>query len=447
MEYRLGGGHLVGKSTTDIEKIINELAIKFLSKDLILETHNKIKTQCKLNDIPYDGNKINSGGILGLPFLYSSINNLMDNKNYNMNIDEYMDLINNFLGEESLRLSVHQGITGVAYAALVSNEHIPKYSIAINNLNNYINKYINIYIQQMNNNELREELYDVINGLSGIGRYLINFKDDYVCKENINKILSIFIKFTDENLLNEYSKWTLQNKFKWSIDKKYIDLGLAHGIAGPISFMSICILNDIYVEGIEKCLERLVSIYDINEVYCGKYIYWNKIHVICDDYKKDTVSTRPGWCYGNAGISRTLFMAGKALKNMDLQKKALNSILQFNEMKIDEIGFESSSFCHGYSGLLYVTNLFLQEDLDELISHNDIEKLISLKNKIIEKIIKVYDSNLIFGFQEPKYNNRKNKILLDNISLLDGSISIIITLISVLKNSCTKYFSQMMLLN
>jgi lantibiotic biosynthesis protein len=64
---------------------------------------------------------------------------------------------------------------------------------------------------------------------------------------------------------------------------------------------------------------------------------------------------RPGWCYGNAGVARALWLAGKALAQPELTRLAKRARRTALEHQQTDRPLDSPMLCHGTAGLLQVT--------------------------------------------------------------------------------------------
>ncbi|MEN8907956.1 MAG: lanthionine synthetase LanC family protein [Clostridiales bacterium] len=120
------------------------------------------------------------------------------------------------------------------------------YKLLTNSLNNYLFKQLDTLIDNIiykKNIEIFD--YDLIEGLSGIANYLLQYyKRDKSSKAEIyiRKILEYLVKLTkpvDYNGCN-LPGWFIKNELlSNNIEKKYyknglLNLGLSHGIPGPL---------------------------------------------------------------------------------------------------------------------------------------------------------------------------------------------------------------------
>ncbi|MEN8907955.1 MAG: lanthionine synthetase LanC family protein [Clostridiales bacterium] len=135
------------------------------------------------------------------------------------------------------------------------------------------------------------------------------------------------------------------------------------------------------------------------------------------------ISTRDAWCYGSPGLAYSLMYASKILNDSYLYEISCtslkNSLIRKNEIF-------SPTFCHGYAGLAYISYKF------NLLTKENI--FLEESDKLLERIMSFYDQNNCFGFCNiEKIGNRIKK--LNSISLLDGSIGVLLTILKSNKNN------------
>lgn len=265
--------------------------------------------------------------------------------------------------------------------------------------------------------------YDLINGITGVGIYFLEFYQDkysaFLKKITkwLQELVDSYNTFFDNNIINIYD----ENKSKNS--KVFLDLGVAHGILGPVYYLS-----KVYSKSSNKYNFDIVNKF----IYCysqlirddkdcvSKFpisIFKNQNNYSC------SFSSRAGWCYGASGIYRILYLISKNLKNDIMEKIIVSDINTLITYKLSTFNLDCPTFCHGYSSLYYILSCFIKEDL------------ISPTNPLVadlEKIIwSFYDKSLPYHF--PKYDTDMNMKIVernDSTSLIDGAVSIIITYIS-----------------
>ena len=142
-----------------------------------------------------------------------------------------------------------------------------------------------------------------------------------------------------------------------------LNLGLAHGIPGPLAALAIALLCGAGGDDVRVATEALAD--------------WLAGHVSLGDDGPgwDTVVSltrtaqglaelpvhrvgRDAWCYGTPGAARALFLAGRALDRSDLRNLAIEAMAAVYRRPPEQRGIDSPTFCHGVAGLLQVTLRF-----------------------------------------------------------------------------------------
>jgi len=92
----------------------------------------------------------------------------------------------------------------------------------------------------------------------------------------------------------------------------------------------------------------------------------------------------------------------------------------------NENGLFSPSFCHGYSGLAYISYKFYCKTKDKLFLNES--------DRLLEKILSYYTDDAPFGFYniENSSSNIKN---LNSIALLDGASGTLLTILELISKT------------
>ncbi|MED3873184.1 lanthionine synthetase C family protein, partial [Priestia megaterium] len=155
-------------------------------------------------------------------------------------------------------ISMFGGITGVAYATLYISHNYERYSRFLQVLNNFIlmqlEKILNEPEKELGVHPLK---YDVIQGMTGIGRYLIENTKHKENHEALKKILTYFVDMASDIEVNgeKVPGWyvskanQLLEKDRIMFPEGNFNCGLAHGIPGPLSFMALSIQKGLEIHG------------------------------------------------------------------------------------------------------------------------------------------------------------------------------------------------------
>lgn len=323
------------------------------------------------------------------------------------------------------------GITGILYIM---------HALSINNdLDDKIKYLERIVIDSTRQNFLiqkpaltcQNHYFDIVTGISGIAIYFLN----YSYNQNLN-------------FINEIKKWIKDylisvltfikcSEIKENIDdenyKFFLDLGVSHGILGPL----FC-LSKIYEKDNDQDVFNLIK--EFLKIYREFLKTDNCVSKFPSSIYKNVINNsiyyvypnRTGWCYGSLGIYRILYLICKNLDDQEMIHLIEEDIIKFSNYDIKLFNFICPTFCHGYSSAMYIFKLFL----------NDGVKINSLiLDNLFDEIWHTYNYKLPYFF--PKYDIKNEKIYEKNnrTSFIDGAVSIIITTIMTKIGVETELFS------
>lgn len=202
-------------------------------------------------------------------------------------------------------------------------------------------------------------VYDAIKGLSGIGRILLAAHTTGHQTEAAPGLNAALTTLTTMILTDQGTRpgwWLPAHAHPPTVripPSGAATTGMAHGIAGPLAFLSLAHLAGHTVPGqadaIAKAASWLLTWSDPGPTW-PPYISGTDL----DTGPTSTPSTTPGrrtaWCYGTPGIATTLTHAANALNNPTLLDTAAAALthLATNPTAWDT---EGPGLCHGAAGL------------------------------------------------------------------------------------------------
>ncbi|WP_242307533.1 lanthionine synthetase C family protein [Bacillus cereus group sp. BfR-BA-01331] len=400
--------------------------------------------------IPWEEGSL-STGYPSICLLLGELSEHYSNDKWDQIAHNYVLKINEYLAEKGMTsTSIFQGLAGIGLAVTALSKGFTRYQNFIEQINEIIIKQINLmlplYYERLEANNLKMSDYDVISGLTGVGRYLLFYKERE--RDSLEKILSFLIKMTQDKKINGHLApgWytSSENQFLDHEKKLYpngnFNLGLSHGITGPLALLAQSLENGIEVTGHKEAITKIADWIIQFKIETEKGLFWS-FRVDWEEFiagkgKKENIS-RAAWCYGTPGVARTIYLAGKALGNqeyIDVSLKALDDIFKLER---NEWGLYSPTFCHGFAGLLHILNLMYIDTKEP----NFKEYIMELLEMILEKFDK--DSN--FGFYN--YELDKDKINSSiNIGLIEGVSGILLVLLGLLKPIRTNWDAAFLLI-
>jgi lantibiotic modifying enzyme len=252
----------------------------------------------------------------------------------NKNLNNILDIIEGSTTDVSPTYS--DGLAGIGCVIHFLHEH---QIIDIDPVSFYedIDFYLNVALESM----LRDKNFDPLHGAIGIAMYFM-LRKKY---EPVKKIVQALYAAAERD----------NGEIKWSFiyedsGQKVVDMGLSHGIAGIIFFLTKCYQCDMLPEMAQELINGAM-------IYCDHHLqdvaaigsYYRDFIIYDDVYTP--IFSRVGWCYGDAGILYSLYHAAKAIGNSELQLK-FEGMLEHTASRrgYDATFINDAGFCHGSTG-------------------------------------------------------------------------------------------------
>ncbi|TMR96553.1 lanthionine synthetase C family protein [Nonomuraea basaltis] len=279
--------------------------------------------------------------------------------------------------------------------------------------------------------------YDVIEGLTGLGRVVLSYGD--------TEPLSYLIALTEpiEVAGTPVPGWLVSHAplSGAPAGDGHFNLGLAHGIPGPLALLAVAYRRGFRLPGHEQAMERVA----------GWLLDWGdgglwpptvtlrqqldragvRTHGHAEPETPDrTVPTaysrtlpaashfRPAWCYGTPGVARALFLAGQALDRPEWRQAAVRALHETLARPWDEWGMVDAGLCHGWAGMLHVTCRVGRESGDRA--------LLAAADALAGRIVAEFAEDAPFGF---RYSGTGGiEVAPDRVGLLEGAAGIALAL-------------------
>ena len=309
--------------------------------------------------------------------------------------------------------SLHGGIAGLGHVMSYLSQGGRRYSNALEELTKIIKKNIRKTLSRLPNIDegVKPGDYDLISGVSGIGRTLLSMRRISNFEEELAAILDWLVErslngldgfYTPPQLVSEYERENFPN-----LRSGYINFGLAHGVPGPVTFMAKALEENLNVNELKGGLSILAN--ELAEAsYEDSYgINWATRHVEGQEVVEET---RTAWCYGLPGVARSLHIAGSALNDTKLTDRALEALLAVKDRPLAVRAIPGPTFCHGVSGLLQVV---LRMRHDTQSSEMDV-----LADNLLSQLVQLYTPDDALGFR----HFEKGKHYVTSPSLLTGAL-------------------------
>ncbi|MGQ0778889.1 MAG: lanthionine synthetase C family protein [Pseudonocardiales bacterium] len=204
------------------------------------------------------------------------------------------------------------GAPAVAFVLRAADQ--PAYATALSTLDCHITALTRRRLDRAHERIGRGQLprlreFDVINGLTGIGVYLLQADNTDLLRD----VLSYLVRLVEPVNLDgqDLPGWWTGNGPADEPSEEWPgghgNLGLAHGIAGPLTLMSTAMRQGITVSGQAAAIDRICAELDTWRCGTGGRTWWPGM-ISPTEWKTRAVGQpgpqRPSWCYGTPGLAR-----------------------------------------------------------------------------------------------------------------------------------------------
>lgn len=319
-------------------------------------------------------------------------------------------------------LNLFGGLCHLGLAALESSRNGKRYTSLLSGIDRILAERLPGLCEYLRSNSGRVHYldYDHIEGLTGISAYLLmrvkveptvgdilgSALETLVSLANRNKHVSGFVTAKDVISGNPYHKGNCKEDF--------VNLGLAHGIPGPLSILSLSKSAGHSVQGIDEAISNLAGwIIDAAKTYdCPVLVEVNDAGEKIGCYS----SNRASWCYGSPGVARALWLAGVAQNSEEFKSEAIRMMMQLANSANFDHGALGPIVCHGTAGLLLI---FLRFYWD-----TKIEQFELAIDRLLDILIEQFDDTSLLGYCDIPLPEDK----VDDPTILNGASGIFLVL-------------------
>lgn len=411
-----------------------------------------------MNTYPWDITSL-SHGYPGFIILFSELDTLFPNLNWDLVAHQYIQNLMNVIEEKGIHnSSLFSGLSGICFSLYLASKKGTRYQKIITQLNAILIKKIKVDFldpieEVFKSNQLLSPFqYDVIAGISGLLGYVLEFLTDHSMRE---LALSLVKALTNLNRPMLYKGIAIPG---WYIPREHLileqhqslypegcfDTGIAHGIAGCLLTLSNAYLKGIIVDNQIEAIEAISSWLQKNKTEFDQSgpLWPSRFGLNFDrNNQVETLSQhcRDAWCYGAPGIALSLYQASKALKSDRLRRNAIEVLIGVCKRFRVKKNLECVTFCHGLAGLLTMLHSMFLETRINIFSETT--------KDIVEIIIAKYNSSHPFGFKsEASVPNSNKNQLIDNAGLLDGAAGALLSLLFSTSNK-SRDWTKIFLIN
>lgn len=251
--------------------------------------------------------------------------------------------------------SLFEGAPAVAFALAATDQ-----TRAMTVLDEHVEKItwarLDAAYQRMARGELAvKSEFDLIGGLTGLGAYLLRrgAADDL-----LREVLRYLVCLTQPLPGGRPGWWAAHGPSgtgpAWQ--DGHGNLGMAHGIAGPLTLLALALRRGVVVSGQTAAIDRICRWLDHWRCGVPPRAWWPEVITRVDHARGDVPQpgpSRPSWCYGTPGIVRAQQVAGLVLGDRT-RRRCVENILAWcltDERQLAQLG--DVSLCHGWAGVVH----------------------------------------------------------------------------------------------
>lgn len=204
--------------------------------------------------------------------------------------------------------------------------------------------------------ELRE--WDLVTGLTGIGAQQLHRGGDALL---LREILTYLVRLTkpvrvgNDVLPGWWCPSPPANEPASRWPGGHGNLGMAHGIAGPLALLSSASLRGTIVDGQVDAMKTIDAWFDQWRHDDPAATWWPGMISLGewrDGIAQGHGPQRPSWCYGVPGIARALQLAAVATQDYGKRRAAESALVSCVRDTRQLRQIRDASLCHGWAGLV-----------------------------------------------------------------------------------------------
>lgn len=212
--------------------------------------------------------------------------------------------------------------------------------------------------------------YDVIGGLSGTLRVLLDSLEEPAevsgaVESAVDATLRHLVRISEPIEMDGLAVpgWWVPPELE-PVDSDRQDyprgdfnLGLAHGVAGPLTLLSLALRRQREVPGQRDAIARFAGWLAGWMLRDDAGSYWPCRVSWADQVaagRPASAFTRSAWCYGAPGVAHALYQAGVALDVPQWRQLALTGMRDVLTRNEAQWRLDGPTICHGYAGLLQI---------------------------------------------------------------------------------------------
>ncbi len=244
--------------------------------------------------------------------------------------------------------SLSHGITGIAWCL----QHLINEGILDPGYEENIRDFDELIFDAVHEN-LALFRYDYFVGMIGKGRYFLErYASDKSVKSYLDRLITILFSFRENH--DQGILWQDYYGFKREhAEKRVTTLGMAHGMASILAFLSLAQQAGILDAARAEDLQRLAAYIRSCRTQTDGIDFY-PYHMIHDERESEHI-TRMAWCHGNPGVTIWRMVEAIRSANTSLYNDTLAYGLELCTRQDQEVfAIFDAGLCHGTAGLAQI---------------------------------------------------------------------------------------------
>ncbi|SNT66012.1 Lanthionine synthetase C-like protein [Asanoa hainanensis] len=204
--------------------------------------------------------------------------------------------------------------------------------------------------------------FDLVRGLTGLGAHLLRRnRDGHLLRQVLTYLVRLAepVAAADETGAAAPGWWTTDPADREAaVPGGHANLGMAHGIAGPLALLALTARQNITVPGHLDAIGRICTWLDTWRQVGPTGPWWPEKLTAAELHAGQPAApgpNRPSWCYGTPGLARAQQLAAIALDDHHRQRAAEDALIHSLNDPEQTGRVIDPSLCHGWAGIAATT--------------------------------------------------------------------------------------------
>lgn len=202
--------------------------------------------------------------------------------------------------------------------------------------------------------------YDLLHGLTGVGAHLLHHAPG---GDALGRVLAYLVRLTRPLRTDGGTRpgwWVCHDPHRAWSPGGHANLGLAHGISGPLALLAQALRRGITVDGHTEAIGTICTWLDTWRHDADSGPWWPR-WITPDQVRTGRAHQpcplRPSWCYGTPGLARAqqlAAIAAIATRDTARQQIAEHALVGCLSDPVQLGRISDPSLCHGWAGVFQI---------------------------------------------------------------------------------------------